>query len=244
MILVTSSRTISGSRSIASPVSGRCGRGKTTEWPWLTRTVRITRSARGHSARVTAAAPDPPLLVVVTGAPASGKTTIAEELARRLRIPLVSKDTFKERLYETLGSEDELEARIERAALALLYSVAAAQLEAGVSVVVESDFDANADPEPLRRMAAGHDARLVQVACRRERGRLVERFVGRIEEGKRHPGHGDEPEDVHEVEAKLDAGSWNPLDLPGELIEVDKDAESFSHDHLAARIRELVASRE
>ena len=44
----------------------------------------------------------PPLLVVVSGMPSSGKTTVAEELARRLRLPLIAKDAIKESLYETL----------------------------------------------------------------------------------------------------------------------------------------------
>lgn len=48
-----------------------------------------------------------PLLLVVSGPPASGKTSIAEELAARLRIPFISKDTFKERLYEAFGSGEE-----------------------------------------------------------------------------------------------------------------------------------------
>ena len=55
--------------------------------------------------------------------------------------------------------------------------------------------------------------------------------------GKRYPGHGDEPEDVGEVRAKLEAGVWDPLDLPGELIEVDKSAEDFSYDELADWLR-------
>ena len=47
---------------------------------------------------------DGPLLVVVTGPPASGKTSVAEELASRLGVAFLSKDTFKEVLYEHLGS--------------------------------------------------------------------------------------------------------------------------------------------
>ena len=34
----------------------------------------------------------PPVLVVVTGMPSSGKTTVAEALSRRLRLPLIAKD--------------------------------------------------------------------------------------------------------------------------------------------------------
>lgn len=184
---------------------------------------------------------DPPLLLVVSGPPASGKTTIAEELARRLRVPFVSKDAFKERLYETFGSGEELEARIEEAALAMLYDVAGAQLEAGVSVMAESNFDRRSDLEPLRRLQREHGARIVQVHCTRSKEKLLERFVGRIEEGDRHPGHGDEPEDVEEVERQLDEGIWEPLELDGELVRVDKDDPRFDQDALADRVGELAS---
>jgi predicted kinase len=184
---------------------------------------------------------DPPLLLVVSGPPASGKTSVAEELARRLRVPFVSKDAFKERLYETFGSRDDLEQRIEEAALAMLYDVAGAQLDAGVSVMAESNFDRRSDLEPLRRLQRRHGARIVQVHCTRSKEKLLERFVGRIREGDRHPGHGDEPEDVDDVERKLDEGVWEPLPLDGELLEVDKDDAAFDHDALAEGVRELVA---
>ena len=182
---------------------------------------------------------DPPLLLVVSGPPAGGKTSIAEDLAERLRVPFVSKDLFKERLYETWGSGDALEERVEEAALAMLYDVAGAQLDAGVSVMAESNFDRRSDLEPLRRLHAEHDARIVQVHCTRAKEKLLERFVGRIEEGDRHPGHGDEPEDVDEVERQLDEGVWDPLELDGELLRVDKDDPAFDVDDLAQRIRAL-----
>lgn len=151
-------------------------------------------------------------------------------------MPFVSKDTFKETLYEQLGS-GELEPQIERAGLEPLYRVVGVQLTAGVSVMAESNFDADSDLGPLRRLQREHDARLVQVYCSREKEQLLEHFVERIEEGERHPGHGDEPEGVSEVERKLEQGVWDPLDLPGELIEVERDVAAPASTTRRARAR-------
>jgi predicted ATPase len=43
-------------------------------------------------------------LVLVTGPPGSGKTTLAVPLARRLELPLIAKDTIKEALFDALGT--------------------------------------------------------------------------------------------------------------------------------------------
>ena len=49
---------------------------------------------------------DLPRLVLVTGPPAAGKTTIAAELRTRLGLPLIAKDTLKELIGGALGIED------------------------------------------------------------------------------------------------------------------------------------------
>jgi predicted kinase len=162
-----------------------------------------------------------PLLVVVTGPPASGKSSLARDLAAELRIPFLSKDEFKERLYEEIAAGDEAEAAIERAALAILYSVAASNLQVDVSVLVESNFDTESDVQPLRSLGA---ARIVQVHCGGDTDELVEHFRERSQRGERHPGHDDEPEDAEELRRKIESGLWEPLDLPGELIRVDRTA--------------------
>jgi len=74
----------------------------------------------------------PPLLVVVTGMPSSGKTTVAERLARELRLPLIAKDEIKESLYDSLGAEDVASsARLGAAAFALIFAFARAMLASG-----------------------------------------------------------------------------------------------------------------
>jgi predicted kinase len=174
------------------------------------------------------------VLIVVTGPPASGKTSAARTLAERLRIPFLPKDTFKERLYESFGSDEALEERIETASLAILFSVVESQLAAGVTIVAESNFDAKFDTAPLEQLAAEHDARILQVHVGGATEALVAKFARRAASGDRHPGHGDEPEDAEEVRAKIEAGFWDPLPLPGTLIQADmKDDE----DEIAARVR-------
>jgi hypothetical protein len=151
-------------------------------------------------------------------------------------MPYVSKDTFKETLYETIGSDEELEERLDRAALALLFAAVEAQLEIGGSILAESNFDADSDIAPFRRLADDYDVHLVQIYVTRAREELLESFAERAASDERHPGHGDEPGDVTEIAAKLDAGVWDPLELPGELFEVDLGVPGADAEAVAARL--------
>lgn len=179
----------------------------------------------------------PALLVIVTGPPAGGKTSAARALAHELELAILAKDAFKETLYETIGAGEELEEKIERAGLALLFAVAGMQLEAGLSVLAESNFDARSDTEPFRRLAAEHDVRVVQVHIDGETEALVATFAERARSGDRHPGHGDEPGDAADVRAKIDAGLWEPLDLPGTLVRCDMSEEP---EEIVARVRDAI----
>jgi predicted kinase len=43
-----------------------------------------------------------PVLILITGAPCTGKTTIAQHLAGKFQLPVVHKDDIKERLFDRL----------------------------------------------------------------------------------------------------------------------------------------------
>lgn len=65
-----------------------------------------------------------PLLVLVNGAPASGKSTLAARLARELALPLIAKDALKEVLFDTLGAPDHARSReLSAASYDLIYAV-------------------------------------------------------------------------------------------------------------------------
>jgi len=168
------------------------------------------------------------MLVVVTGMPSSGKTTVAESLARELRLPLVAKDELKESLYDSLGAEDfASSARLGTAAFALIFAFARAMLASGVSLIVEANFFR--DQEPEFRKLPPH--RLLQLHCEAPLDVLVERYRAR----DRHHGHHD-AEKITELPARFESGVHSPLRLYGELVRLDT-TQPVDVASLAERIR-------
>jgi predicted kinase len=83
----------------------------------------------------------PPRLIVVTGLPATGKTTLARELASRLRVPLLAKDAIKEPLLSTLGASDRAQSRrLSDASFAVLFTMAHELAAAGIDAIIEGNF--------------------------------------------------------------------------------------------------------
>ena len=174
---------------------------------------------------------DMPSLVVVTGPPAAGKTTIADALAARLGWPLIAKDPLKEVLADALGVRGrDASQELGVATFDVLFHVLAQLLGSGVSVIAEGNFG-RAEP-----FAALPPARLLQVHADASPEAVRERLLaGRT----RHPVHYD-AQAADEIAARVAHGEWDPLALEGELLRVDMT--SFPDvEALADRVAALVA---
>ena len=151
-------------------------------------------------------------VVLVSGPPASGKTTLARPLARRLGFALLCKDDIKESLYTSMGGppgDPDFSSRIGAAAMDLLWALAM-QCPA---VVLEANFRTRSPQERAR--VAALDARVFEVHCRVPVEEASRRFAERAREERHHPAH-----PLMEMTPERMAEYAEPFDL-SPVIEVD-----------------------
>lgn len=131
-----------------------------------------------------------PLVILISGAPASGKTRLATVLAQATNLPVLSKDKIKERLFDALGIEytDDWSRKLGHASFDLLLGLAGDFARGGVSFILENAF--RRDDGPVLRQALG-DCRVLRIHCRATPTVLARRFHERIQGGTRHVAHHD-----------------------------------------------------
>lgn len=163
-----------------------------------------------------------PTLLIISGHPCAGKSTIARSVAARLGWPLLQKDAVKEVLFERLGVGDRpWSQRLGGAAFEILWAMAEAVLAAGQSVIVEGPVPPAASAS-LARVSEATGARVVVVVVTAPPTVIVERAGRRAagDDPSRHAGHLD-AELLDQL--RLDAQKpYQSVRLPGvEPVDVD-----------------------
>jgi adenylate kinase family enzyme len=120
-------------------------------------------------------------VIVVSGLPASGKTTLTRRLSAALRLPLLSLDTIKEAIVDEITVEDRFAVRsAAREIVARLVQDSPAGCL--VDIWVNPVRDTRDVTERLGTIAG---VRYLEVVCRVPTEQAVERYADRT----RHPAH-------------------------------------------------------
>jgi predicted kinase len=160
-------------------------------------------------------------IIIVTGRPAAGKSTMAKWLSQELKIPLVSKDSIREELFDRLGSKDRKWAQeLGKASVDMMFYFARAELEVAHSIIMDNSFYPPVSNPRFQSLKEQYRTKSIQIVCDSDRETLFQRFKSRANSGNRHPGHSDQ-DVLEELYVNLANNSSHVLDIGGTVIEVD-----------------------
>ncbi|MFL5695013.1 MAG: AAA family ATPase [Ktedonobacteraceae bacterium] len=182
-----------------------------------------------------------PVLVIVGGLPATGKTNLAQRIAAHFVLPLMIKDCIKEVLCDVLGCADLPQSqKVGQASMLLLYQFAEAVLATQQSCVIESPFHPEFSTSDLLKLQQRCPFTPLQIHCRTDNAVLIERWRQRIASGERHPGHMDSLRGFDVNITHMQEHS-HPLALDGLVIELDTTSfESIDYAALFAQMEHML----
>lgn len=174
-----------------------------------------------------------PTLVVVSGPPGSGKTTLAHALAETIPCPAICRDEIKEGMVHAEGGafeaapDDPLTVRT----FPLFFDVLHVLLTAGVTVVAEAAFQDTLWRRGLEPLTDLAELRIVQcnVTATIAHERAVRRSTARLAVSRHQPAVGAHGRAAHADAALVEAmedwerafASFDRVSIPAPTIDVD-----------------------
>jgi predicted kinase len=182
-----------------------------------------------------------PTIIIVTGRPAAGKSTIGKWLSQELKFPLVSKDNIREELFDRLGWKDRKWAQeLGKASVDMMFYFARAELAVGHSIIMDNSFYPPISNPRFQALKKEYRAETIQLVCNSDRETLFQRFKSRAASGDRHPGHGDQ-DVLAELYANLADNSSPILEIGGSLIEIDTtDFTKVNYQEILKQVKSLL----
>jgi deoxyadenosine/deoxycytidine kinase len=130
------------------------------------------------------------LMIIITGASATGKTILSKTLATKFNIPVLNKDELKELLFDNLGTKDEAWAvNLGITSFELSYFFAEKLCQTGKPFIIEGNFENNYASKIFSDLKQRYNYEIMQVYCHAKAEVLYDRYTQRDNSGERHPGH-------------------------------------------------------
>lgn len=127
--------------------------------------------------------------ILITGIPASGKSRMAKFLGEEYHIPVISKDTIKECMYDTVGFQSrEEKVKLGIAGMQIMYYMAEQLMKCGHPFILENNFE-NVSKEGLLAILEKYSYQAVTITLTGDYRAIYQRFLQRNSSPDRHRGH-------------------------------------------------------
>lgn len=161
-----------------------------------------------------------PLLLVITGRPASGKSTLAQRLSKEIRLPLISRDQLKEGYIHTVDiPHSDLGPSANKHIYEAFFYTIDLLISQGVSIIAEAAFQDKLWRPKLLKLS--EKANIKVIICEIEPKEAKSRFNERLlQEPERARFHGDH---MLEEDNLLFTRDYQALNMEVPTLEVSTD---------------------
>lgn len=127
--------------------------------------------------------------ILVTGIPAAGKSTMAEVISERLKLPVISKDTIKELLFDNVGFRSRAEkVNLGIASTEIMYYAAGQLMKTGQPFILENNFEYSSE-QGIKNLLGKYQYSALTIALTGDYKVIYRRFLERESSPGRHRGH-------------------------------------------------------
>lgn len=127
--------------------------------------------------------------ILVTGIPAAGKSTMAEVMSKKLKLPVISKDTIKELLFDNVGFQSRAEkVKLGIASMEIMYYAAGQLMKAGKPFILENNFEYSSE-HGMKTLLEKYHYSALTITLTGDYKVIYQRFLERENSPDRHRGH-------------------------------------------------------
>ena len=127
--------------------------------------------------------------ILVTGIPAAGKSTMAEVVSEKLKLPVISKDNIKELLFDNVGFQSRAEkVKLGVASMEIMYYAAGQLMKAGQPFILENNFEYSSK-QGIQTFLEKYQYSALTITLTGDYEVIYQRFLKRESSPDRHRGH-------------------------------------------------------